>query len=119
MEEGFPTFSAIMEMSFHSGIMKATIMHELLHTCDGCDNHNGICRGYAALADSAYHYDILGFRTCQQVFLKEKEKEIIHKLSCPNCEGVWNIRDERLWERSVRDEDYECLWCGERCMAVE
>lgn len=31
--------------------LKATIMYELLHTCDGCDNHNGMCRGYAALAD--------------------------------------------------------------------
>ena len=50
-EKGFPTFSATMEMFFHSGIMKATVMHELLHTCAGCDNHNGMCRGYAALAD--------------------------------------------------------------------
>ena len=31
--------------------LKATVMHELLHTCAGCDNHNGMCRGYAALAD--------------------------------------------------------------------
>ena len=99
--------------------LKATVMHELLHTCAGCGNHDGKWREYAALAESAYHYEILGFRTCQQVFLKEKEKEIIHKLSCPNCEGFWNIRDERLWEMVVRDEDYGCLWCGERCMAVE
>lgn len=53
---------------------------------------------------SAYHYDILGVRFCQQAFLKEKEKEIFHKLSDPNCEGFWNIRDERLWEMVVRDE---------------
>lgn len=99
--------------------LKATVMHELLHTCDGCDNRDGKWRGYAALVDSAYHYDILGFRTRQQVFQKEKEKEIIHKLSCSNCEGFWNIRIEELWEKVLRDEDYECLWCGGRCMVLE
>lgn len=74
--------------------LKATIMHGLLHTCDGCNNHGELWRKYAALVDSAYHYEVLGFRTRKQVFLKEKEKGIIHRLKCPGCEGFWNIRDE-------------------------
>jgi len=98
--------------------LKAIIMHELLHTCDGCNNHGELWRKYAALVDSAYHYDVLGFRTRRQVFLKEKEKEIIHRLVCPNCGGFWNIRDEKLWEKILRDEDYECSWCEGKC-AIE
>lgn len=73
MEEGFPTFSATMEMSFHSGIMKATIMHELLHTLMAVITMLGCVGDMQHWLISAYHYGILGFRTCQQVFLKEKE----------------------------------------------
>lgn len=37
---------------------KTTIIHEILHTCEGCKGHTGLWKQYAAIMNEKYGYNI-------------------------------------------------------------
>lgn len=90
--------------------LRATICHELLHTCHDCYGHTGQWIEYAKKVDAAYGYEIAAYKT--DFDLKNKHMPVIHRLRCPKCAGYWNIRKECDWERVQNGEKGICMWCG-------
>ena len=77
--------------------LRATVCHELLHTCPNCHEHTGKWIEYAKKVDDVYGYEISAYKT--DFDLKNKHMPVIHRLRCPKCGGYWNIRKECDWER--------------------
>ena len=80
--------------------LRATICHELLHTCPDCYEHTGQWIGYGS---ATYKTDF---------DLKNKHMPVIHRLRCSRCGGYWNIRKECDWKRVQKGEKGICVWCG-------
>ncbi len=89
--------------------LKATVCHELIHTCKGCHDHMKPWIDYAKMADEAYGYGIAVHKT--KFDIVHKNKEILHRMVCPECGGSWNIRERCDWERIQNGTKVFCSWC--------
>lgn len=88
---------------------KSTMCHELLHTCEGCIEHNEKWLSLAKLADEIYGYTITEYK--EDFDIKHPEAPVLHKLAC-SCGGSWKIREPGRWEEILADEPMRCPWCG-------
>lgn len=68
--------------------LKNTIIHELIHTCDGCNNHGTLWKMYAAMVNSAYGYNIKRSSTCEEKGVNyevRKKSNAKYVLECSEC----------------------------------
>lgn len=93
--------------------LKATVCHELIHTCKGCHNHRKPWIDYAKMADEIYGYGI--FVQKSKYDIRNKEKKILHRMVCPECGGIRNIRKMCDWSRIQDGTKVVCVWCGSYC----
>ena len=91
--------------------LKAGILHEILHTCDGCFDHSKLWVKYALKIDDVYGYSVSIFKTPFD-FL-HYDLPVLHKMVCKNCGGSWEIRNLSDWEKIQSGTTAHCGWCGE------
>lgn len=89
--------------------LKNIIFHEMIHTCDGCMEHNKLWVGYALALDENYGYDVATAKT--DFDLWNYDTPIICKLICKNCGGKREIRRKSSWERIQNGDKLICQWC--------
>ena len=90
--------------------LRATICHEILHTCPRCWGHGKTWVKYALKVDAKYGYGISIYKTGYDII--NSESPIIHKMVCPNCGGGWGIRQMSDWE-DIQNGSCKafCVWC--------
>ncbi len=92
---------------------KETIIHEILHTCDGCMKHTGKWKFYANLMNREYGYNIK--RTTQGSEkgiedYKSTSMPIKYVFTCKGCGAkIYRKKDSRF-TRNYRN--YMCTGCG-------
>lgn len=100
--------------------LKATICHEILHTCNGCYRHGKRWVNYALKMDAKYHYGIALFKSRYDIV--NSESPVIHKIVCPNCGGGWEIKDISDWNHvqniTTGGKHLLCVWCNHQ-MKIE
>lgn len=95
---------------------KETIIHEILHTCEGCHGHTGVWLNYANIMNSMYGYNIK--RTTSSA-----EKGIIETIpvnirpykyiyACKKCGQT--IGKTRACKFTKYFKNYSCGICGKR-----
>lgn len=89
--------------------LRATICHEILHTCNGCYKHGKRWVKYALKLDAEYHYGIALFKSRYDIV--NSELPVIHKMVCPNCGGGWKIRNSSDWDQIQSGIRFSCVWC--------
>lgn len=57
--------------------LRATITHEILHTCPGCFNHGRIWKQYATVVTDTYGYRICRTNTIQEKGIRSGEKKTV------------------------------------------
>ena len=88
--------------------LKNTIIHELLHTCDGGDEHKGAWKYLANKVNNAYGYNIK--RTSSS---EEKGVEPVIKPYSVRCEKCGRIVSKSRITNLIRHpEEYRCGVCG-------
>ena len=88
----------------------ATIIHELIHTCKDCMNHGDKWLQYAHMADLAYGYGIVGYKTIYDI--KHTDKTVLGRMECMNCIGYWDVREPKFWKQIKNGVKCYCGWCG-------
>jgi len=113
--------SALLDDSTSETGLKNTIIHELLHTCEGAHGHTGVWASLANIVNNKYHYNIK--RTSSAV---DKgctvENAIVHNhqnnyaVECPACHHKWT----RTQMSSIisNPSKYMCNSCGERLVRL-
>ena len=89
------------------------LMHELLHSCEGCMCHTGIWKVYARKVNSAYRYNIKTKNSYIQYMTKELQHEYIYRskyvFQCLGC-GTFTTKD-RMCDLVRHPEEWRCCWC--------
>ena len=63
-----------------------TILHELLHSCEGCMDHTGLWKEYAGRVNKAYDLHISRLTSREESGVpQELEKPYKYKMVCPHC----------------------------------
>lgn len=112
--KGYDFYIRISEFTLGSSeksIMN-TILHELLHTCPNCMDHQKQWRHWAGVVSKAYGYDIrrcAGDKSAADRANLRSPETSLHKIECTRCGNVWyRSRNSRL---TLHPENYRCK-CG-------
>lgn len=78
-------------------VLKMVLIHEILHSCRGCQNHGALWKSYAARMNARYHYNIA---------------RIVSAETIAACEQAGTYR--RRMDNSGDSSRYaiECTTCG-------
>lgn len=87
-----------------------TVLHEVLHTCDGALHHSKRWYEYAKLVQSAYGYNLIEFKTIYDI--KHKKKAVLGKMLCTNCPSYWYVREKKPWNLIQSGLKCYCQFCG-------
>lgn len=75
---------------------ETTMIHELLHTCKGCQNHGTEWKRLANKVNKAYGYNITRTTSAEE---KGVSQEVImkHKIVCQSCgKEIYRMRESKL-----------------------
>lgn len=91
---------------------KNTVVHEVLHTCDGCMNHGPLWKSYAERMNKAYGYNIKRTTSSEEKGIKRTYK---HTVICDNCGQVYHANRMTQAFKAIKNYPYtsQCK-CG-RC----
>lgn len=92
--------------------LKTTIIHELLHTIEGCMNHGYKWQKYADLVNDCYNYNVKRVTSIEEKGLdKEKEKlKCKYVFKCSNCGAI--TAQDRLTKFVKHYSSYGCGKCN-------
>ena len=92
---------------------KNTIIHELLHTVEGCDNHGLNWQREAEKVNRTYNYKIKRCNSAEEKGVPEIEvtpRTVKHKFVCERCgQIIIRIRESNFTKNY---KDYRCGRCG-------
>lgn len=91
--------------------IKGILAHEVLHTCDHCNNHGALWKIYANTMNSHYDYNIKRAATYEELGLEKPEsnQNRKYKITCTDC----GMTFERMKKSKVVSDcqNYRCK-CG-------
>lgn len=89
---------------------ETTMLHELLHTCEGCLNHGPKWKALAKRVNQRYGYNIKRTTSSKEKGVKPREIKYKYRLICDKCNKP--IYKQRLSEFVKFPEIYEHNNCG-------
>lgn len=91
--------------------VKETILHELLHTCEGGMSHTGVWKANADKVNKAYGYKIKREDSYKDKGLEAPVKNVVPKyiLRCTKCGAT--INRQRMSDVVKHPEYYRCAKC--------
>ena len=92
---------------------KETIIHEILHTCDGCHGHTGMWKAYADIMNRKYGYNIKRVTTGNEKGVENyvpKSEAYKYAFICKNCGSM--ILRKRQCRFTTHYKKYGCAKCG-------
>lgn len=95
--------------------LKETIIHELLHSCKGCMNHNENWKRLAAKVNRAYDYNVKRCSSAKDKGVQEETRPVnVHTvnyiLKCSRCGRTYTRA--RMCKVIKNIERYRCGCCG-------
>ena len=100
----------LMEESVDLIHLETTVIHEILHTCNGCMNHGREWKNLAEKVNCAYGYNIKRTTSCEEKGIDPTENITIkHKYVCDCCGQV--VTRQRESDFTKRYQLYRCGIC--------
>lgn len=97
---------------------KTTIIHEILHTCDGAFNHGKEWQRLADKVNKAYGYNIKRCTSYEEKGIERpKEPEAKYIISCPCCGAKWKYT--RMTKAVQNPARYRCSGCKEELIRIK
>ena len=91
--------------------LETTVMHEILHTCEGCMNHGQTWKNLADKVNRAYGYNIKRATSAEEKGIDPVvEKVIRYRFVCHGCNGI--VDRQRKSEFTEHYWRYRCARCG-------
>ena len=103
--------AVLLEDNVPLASLKNTLIHELLHTCPGCDNHGAKWKALAQRVNQAYGYGIRRLASPEEKGVAAPEAaQVKYRFVCQGCgQTVARMRSSRFTENYTR---YRCGKCG-------
>lgn len=93
---------------------KETILHEILHSCPGCNGHTGKWKEYAQIVNAKYGYNIKrttsGEEKGVENYCSAKQLQVKYMFCCRYCEHT--ITKKKKCKFTHYYKNYSCLNCG-------
>ncbi|NLD11470.1 hypothetical protein [Aminicella lysinilytica] len=91
--------------------LKIIVIHELLHSCNGCMNHGATWKAYASKVERELGYHISATVDYNDIGLgKETGRNFKYRITCNNCgKTMLRMRKSKV---VVHPEYYRCSACG-------
>lgn len=91
---------------------KQTIIHELLHTVDGCFCHTGKWKKLADLVNDCYMYNVSRTTSAKELGVIEEE-DYNYIIACKHCGAHYHYYKETNFVKSVKNDTrrYRCGKC--------
>ena len=99
--------------------LKEVIIHELLHTCDGCMNHGKKWKMLASKVNGVYGYNVKRAQSASEIGVSpeyerlinaRREESIKYVIVCTECGKKY--RRKRMCGVVKNPENYACGYCG-------
>lgn len=95
--------------------LETTILHELLHTVNGCFNHGIIWQTYANMVNAEYGYNIKRVTSYQEKGFEinpmARERKPKYEITCNACSKKWTYQRASNAVKYVRENNARCV-CG-------
>lgn len=85
-----------------------TIIHEILHTCDGCMNHGKLWKRYAEIIRIKTGYNVTRTSSFEKFGLERPQTKYV--FVCEDCGQI--IRRDRMSKFVKNYHHYRCGECG-------
>lgn len=76
----------------NENLLYNTIIHEMLHTCNGCFGHTGQWKVLADKVKSTYGYDITRVTNIREYGIEPSKRKTKYIVECPNCGKRWGYQ---------------------------
>lgn len=99
--------------------LEDTVMHEILHTCEGCMNHGATWKNLADKVNRAYGYNIKRATSADEKGIVDPVQTvpvIRYKFACVGCGGI--IQRERASKFTKYPERFRCGICNGRFQRI-
>lgn len=109
----------LLQDSVSDDACKNTIIHELLHTCEGCQNHGYKWKEKANIVNSNYpQYNIKRTTSEQEKGIDEKDDKKRYPYQF-KCEGCGKISKRMKMSKFVKYyKNYRCRACGGKFIPI-
>lgn len=104
---------------FPETLIRNTIAHEILHSCEGCMNHGAKWHGYAMTMNNKYGYDIQTYATKEEMAMRNEVEPIKYKYTfkCEKCGEI--IGQHRACKFTKHPEKYQHTGCGGKFVKIK
>lgn len=92
--------------------LKQTILHEMIHTCPGCFNHQREWKRMAALVNNTYGYNIKTYSDAEELGMSPVVRKVKHRFVCTGCGLVIERQKESKFTKNYKK--YYCSRCKGR-----
>ena len=102
----------ILNDKYPEKYLKETIIHELIHTCDGCTDHGSGFKRIARIINKELGYNIKRCASPDEAKIYHemyKPKERKYSIECPKCGSRWNYKIK--CNTYKHPERYRCSRC--------
>lgn len=101
----------LLEDNVKEDILVNTIIHELLHTVDGCMDHKEKWKNYANIVNNKLGYNIKRVTSRKELGLEEyiSKEKVKYIFQCENCGQIVNIKRKCNFVNYY--EQYRCVKC--------
>lgn len=102
--------SILLEAGADEKAAMNTMIHEILHTCEGCMNHGPKWKSYAAIMNRKFGYNIDTCNSYEELGLKEPKGK--YTLKCTNKKCGKTYEKNRKSKSVTNPNLYKCGECG-------
>lgn len=105
--------SKLLEEDVPDSALYDTLVHEMLHTCEGCLNHGNEWKELADKVNAVYGFNIKRTTSAEEKGLTSEVYEpmpVKYLIKCPNCGHVYKRR--KMCYPVKHPEECGCTHCG-------
>lgn len=81
--------SRLLEDNVEEDALINTVVHEILHTVDGCMNHGKKWKEYAKIINEKYGLNVKRCTSSEEKHIEKSIDEFNYILACPKCGYQW------------------------------
>ena len=107
----------LLEDSVSDRVVLETIIHEIIHTVQGCFNHSPVWKKYVQIINDMYNMDISRTKTFEYMGIEKPKETARYILKCEQCGHEYTR--QRMSDVIRYPELYRCKHCDGKLKRIK